>query len=195
MGKSFRKNHFRNCVICEKSFFAHSMKTRFCSSSCYGLTLIKDKIIKPKKVKIYKRVDISCENCKCIFTVILARKDRARFCSKKCQGKFFCGIKSCHYKMDRSSLMRNNERNDSAYKVWRMNVWARDNFKCKIVDSNCNGKIEAHHILSWKLYPELRYEINNGITLCHAHHPRKRLEEKILIPKFMELVSKVKIIN
>ena len=30
---------------------------------------------------------------------------------------------------------------------------------------------------------------NNGITLCFAHHPRKRAEEKRLSPYFMELVS------
>ena len=37
--------------------------------------------------------------------------------------------------------------------------------------------------------PKLRYEINNGITLYHAHHLRKRAEEKRLAPIFQELVS------
>lgn len=59
----------------------------------------------------------------------------------------------------------------------------------KINNKDCEGKLEAHHILSWKDYPELRYDINNGITLCHAHHPKKRAEEKRLSPYFMELVS------
>ena len=60
-----------------------------------------------------------------------------------------------------------------------------------------NGKIitcrvcgaKKYRILSWRDYPELRFNINNGITLCHAHHPRKRAEEKRLIPIFKELVS------
>jgi 5-methylcytosine-specific restriction endonuclease McrA len=90
---------------------------------------------------------------------------------------------------DRSLLAKRQERNDSAYKEWRFKVWLRDNFKCKINNPDCNGKIQAHHILSWKEYPELRYEINNGITLCRAHHPRKRAEEKRLILVFKELVS------
>ena len=43
--------------------------------------------------------------------------------------------------------------------------------------------------LSWSEFPGLRYEIYNGITLCHAHHPRRRAEEKRLIPEFQALVA------
>jgi len=90
---------------------------------------------------------------------------------------------------DRSLLKKKEERNDSAYRDWRYNIWQRDGFKCKIADGNCKGKIEAHHILAWKDYPELRYKINNGITLCHAHHPRKRADETKLSPYFKQLVA------
>ena len=100
-----------------------------------------------------------------------------------------------NYIEDRSLLKKDNRRNDSAYADWRMNVWRRDNFKCRIDDINCIGRIEAHHILSWRDYPELRYKINNGITLCHFHHPRARKEEKRLSPYFMELVSVSKLKN
>lgn len=64
-----------------------------------------------------------------------------------------------------------------------------DNWKCRIINNDCKGRLEAHHILNWKDYSELRYDINNGITLCHAHHPRGRANEKRLSPYFMELVS------
>jgi hypothetical protein len=94
---------------------------------------------------------------------------------------------------DRSLLKKNNgseeDRRSSAYVTWRKNIWTRDKYKCRIANEDCKGKIEAHHILSWREYPELRYQDNNGITLCHAHHPRKREEEKRLISYFMELVS------
>ncbi len=97
------------------------------------------------------------------------------------------------YISDRTKLQRYNDdskdRISSAYRDWRTQVWLRDNFKCKIANPDCEGRIEAHHILGWKSHPELRYQINNGITLCHAHHPRKRAEEKRLSPYFMELVS------
>jgi hypothetical protein len=79
------------------------------------------------------------------------------------------------------------------YKEWRMNVFFRDNFKCRINNQDCKGQLQAHHILRWVDYPELRYEVNNGIALCIAHHPRKRAEEKRLSPYFMELVSVSKV--
>ena len=96
---------------------------------------------------------------------------------------------------DRSKLKKKQERNDVAYQDWRKQVWLRDNWKCKIANPDCKGRIEAHHILKWSEYPELRYQINNGITLCQAHHPRKRAEEKRLIPTFQELVSVSKVLN
>ena len=77
------------------------------------------------------------------------------------------------------------------YNEWRMVVYKRDGFKCKISNEDCCGKIEAHHILSFTKYPELRYEINNGITLCQAHHPRKRAEEVRLAPVFQGMVSMI----
>jgi len=76
---------------------------------------------------------------------------------------------------------------------WRKQIFQRDSFKCKIDNSDCKGQLEAHHILSWREFPELRFDINNGITLCHAHHPRKRAEEKRSIPTFKELVSVSKV--
>ena len=108
------------------------------------------------------------------------------------------GNKHHRWLEDRSLLQRYNDvvkdRRSAAYGDWRKQVKVRDNYKCKIANQDCNGRLEAHHILGWTAYPELRYEINNGITLCHAHHPRKRGEEKRLIPTFQELVPVSKVI-
>ncbi len=94
---------------------------------------------------------------------------------------------------DRTQLKARQERNDSAYQDWRIQIFKRDNFKCKIANQDCSGKIKAHHILGWSDFPELRYQLNNGITLCQAHHPLKRAEEKRLILTFQELVSVSKV--
>ena len=75
------------------------------------------------------------------------------------------------------------------YVEWRTNIFKRDNWKCMISDENCKGTLEAHHILPWSHYPELRYKINNGITLCHYHHPRKSDEVVKLAPVFQGMVN------
>ncbi len=70
-----------------------------------------------------------------------------------------------------------------------LSVKKRDNWKCRIADENCKGRLEAHHILNWIDYPELRYELTNGITLCHAHHPKGRKREAELSPYLQKLVA------
>ncbi len=80
------------------------------------------------------------------------------------------------------------ERNDSAYHDWVVKVKKRDGNKCRINDENCSGYKIVHHILSWREFPELRYKTNNGITLCQHHHPRKRIDERRLIPILQGLV-------
>jgi hypothetical protein len=96
---------------------------------------------------------------------------------------------------DRTQLKRFNDiakdRRSSAYGNWRHQVKTRDNFKCKILNADCKGRIEVHHILSYTKHSELRYEINNGITLCKFHHPRKKTEEERLSPYFKELISQI----
>lgn len=93
---------------------------------------------------------------------------------------------------DRTKLCRvskQGERRTSIYFNWRKLVWSRDNWKCKINNQDCLGRIEAHHILGFTEYPELRYDINNGITLCHYHHPKSRVEENKLCRIFKSLIK------
>ena len=90
---------------------------------------------------------------------------------------------------DRTKVKLDKDRGGALHKYWSKAVKTRDNWKCKITNQDCSGRMESHHILSWKNYPELRYIINNGITLCHAHHPKRRAEEERLAPVFQELIS------
>ena len=100
------------------------------------------------------------------------------------------GEKSPNWIKDRSLLKTDRlKAYDTKYKYWMLGVKKRDGWKCRIDNCQCRGKVEAHHILPWQDYPELRYEVNNGICLCQAHHPRKRAEEKRLIPFFQGLVT------
>lgn len=93
---------------------------------------------------------------------------------------------------DRSQLKKyegSQEKRGNRYKEWRKQVKERDGHKCKIDDHKCSGRLEVHHILSWTYFPEYRYEIKNGITLCRFHHPLKREEEKRLLKTFFKLIG------
>jgi hypothetical protein len=60
-------------------------------------------------------------------------------------------------------------RNGLDYKLWREAVYKRDDFTCVFCGKK-GGKLNADHIKSFALYPELRFAIDNGRTLCVECH-------------------------
>lgn len=64
-----------------------------------------------------------------------------------------------------------NLRANPEYLLWQGKVFKRDSYKCIICGSNKN--INAHHLNSFSRYPDLRYIIDNGVTLCEEHHLTK----------------------
>lgn len=57
---------------------------------------------------------------------------------------------------------------DPKYKKWRLAVYKRDKFCCRLCGSK--KKIQAHHIKRWADFPSLRFTVSNGITLCKRCH-------------------------
>jgi 5-methylcytosine-specific restriction endonuclease McrA len=60
--------------------------------------------------------------------------------------------------------------NDPLYKKWRTDVYKRDSFMCQMPSCGSKGRLNAHHIKRWAGNPFLRFNINNGITLCQKCH-------------------------
>jgi predicted DNA-binding protein (UPF0251 family) len=50
--------------------------------------------------------------------------------------------------------------------------------------------VEPHHIKRWNDSPELRYDPNNGITLCRPHHYKTRKREHLFEEYFLNIISK-----
>lgn len=62
----------------------------------------------------------------------------------------------------RSELDKGNGRN------WAKEIYKRDWYKCTICGSK--KQINAHHLNSYHAFPDERFDVSNGITLCVEHH-------------------------
>lgn len=60
-------------------------------------------------------------------------------------------------------------RNSMEYKLWRKAVFERDRWTC-IWCGYKGSKIQADHIKRFSEFPELRFAIDNGRTLCGDCH-------------------------
>ena len=72
-------------------------------------------------------------------------------------------------------------RHSLEYRLWRESVFQRDNYTCIWCGDNRGGNLEADHIRPFALFPELRFVLENGRTLCiNCHKTTNTYGKKIL---------------
>lgn len=86
------------------------------------------------------------------------------------QGRVECQDKACGWWTNVPKL-KNEGRQQSRLRKWRFGVLERDGYKC--VECGSTEDIEAHHVKPKALFPELAYDVSNGITLCRACHDKR----------------------
>jgi predicted nucleic acid-binding Zn ribbon protein len=123
-----------------------------------------------------------------------------KFCSKKCYFIWQKGRKrselfkeKCHQaRLKKASFYTIDKinrfwRGTIKYKQWREAVFARDNWTCQECGSRSKKglylRIEAHHKKPFSTFPELRFIVDNGITLCKKCHDKKPKGKEILCIK------------
>ena len=83
-----------------------------------------------------------------------------------------CGVGSCHnaYNHSLTDEDRILNRDVTENLHWRRKVFERDGYKCTMCGDDKGGNLNAHHLNSWGAFPEERFHISNGRTLCTFCH-------------------------
>lgn len=68
-----------------------------------------------------------------------------------------------------STTEQHMARNNTYYKEWKKKIFERDNYTCQCCGKH-GGNLNAHHLYNFSEYKDLRYDTNNGITLCEKCH-------------------------
>ena len=174
----------RVCVECNKTFtfkpvFTHGYKCwkrkdpRHCSNKCF------------KK----ERVEISCLLCgkKRKVPPSVIEIGSGLYCSRKClslsnwanpeyRKKLIIKHREITMRGEKSPFWKGGLtsknlliRGSSEYRQWRKSVFKRDDWTCQWCGER-GGNLNADHIKPFCLFPDLRFNIDNGRTLCKPCH-------------------------
>lgn len=85
-----------------------------------------------------------------------------------------------------------NRRNfdDPLYRDWRNKVFSRDKRKCQMPGCTKKKYLNAHHIRKWASASTLRFDVDNGITLCYFCHKKVTGHETFYQSLFQSIVRK-----
>lgn len=144
----------KKCPVCGKEFSTTRENAVYCSKECWShrATLIRN-----------------CPMCGKQFKT--TKSENRKLCSWECRNllyREFTGDKAHAWKGGTTKETK-CRRSNSEYREWRMAVFTRDNFKCRICGKH-GSDLEAHHIKEVRNYPNLIYDVDNGLTLCHECH-------------------------
>lgn len=177
----------KECKNCGDRFESYESDERvFCSKDCMYAWL-KEEYKKGVKFQETKRVELECPECGLDFEVKESQKERRKYCSMECYAQ---SMKKDY--TDDYNKWRKIQESRQEYKEWRIEVFGRDNYTCRICGNE--EKLECHHIIPMrKLWDEENTEfvtdVNNGITLCKDCHMGIKGEEMKYIPKFFSMIN------
>ena len=114
-------------------------------------------------------VEKKCKICDGLFHCKQSESLRAKYCSRLCASKSFIGKKPWNFGKGTISSQNELVRKSKEYILWRQAIFERDNFIC-IFCGQKGGRLNADHIKPFAYFPELRFAIDNGRTLCELCH-------------------------
>ena len=175
-----RQNIKVKCKWCGKVYFVTKTRlkyTKYCSKKCFDCAQKEPR----KKIK--------CNNCgKIIIRRIGKLKGHKKhFCCRKCYLVFNRGKNHYEYK-ELKHLTHDGYKLDR----WAMDVKKRDGYICRECGCKNSSYIQAHHIKDVLNNNNLKFNINNGVSLCIKCHAKKHNDDIGLYNFIMSCYKKKK---
>jgi len=180
-----KSGQMKPCSICGTEVYRKAWKLRdrptvYCSRACYEVWWKANLPVYKSGADTYnwKGGDIKkvCLTCEKVFHVGRNHMAEGRkYCSVKCSGMAHSGLNSPSWKGGISSE-RTKVVNTDEYRNWRKAVYARDHYRCILCLRHMRS-FHAHHIKRFVDYPELRLNVDNGVTLCERCHRQVHMME------------------
>lgn len=145
------------CPKCKKTFKPTRLAQVFCTWDCAWNN---------QTIKF-------CEQCGkkiMVYPCLLARK---RFCSRQCRatGSMTLQVRDRIRKtLEIPTDARKRPYSAREFARWSKAVKQAGKYVC--INCRATSKLVAHHILSFRDFPLLRYDVKNGVVLCRSCHPK-----------------------
>jgi 5-methylcytosine-specific restriction endonuclease McrA len=151
----------RICPTCNNAFeVAITSDKQYCSKKCSDISPVRKRKIGDRQIELQGNPEFRKRFLEWV-------KQRTASDKWRSSAHFQKGANHPAYKGNASA--RESAMGKYEYKQWRKYVFMRDCYTCQ----NCGAKgvyLHAHHIKHWAEYPELRFDVSNGITLCVPCH-------------------------
>lgn len=156
------------CATCQKEVYVRPSALKgknYCSPECHNKAQIKG-------------TTLVCKVCGQDYYRPPSQVRGSKFCGNRCRfiyNRTLRAEKSPFWQGGKSSIYR-RLRSSVEFAEWRKAIFERDHYICQDCGAH-SGEGEAvllhpHHIKSFTQFPELRFEVTNGITLCDKCHKR-----------------------
>lgn len=146
----------RACTQCGKQFRPKKKNQRLCSSPCASRWNALNSEAIRSAFEEGKRATV---------------RSRAEHLSQLYKGKPNLALRG-RRRVENPQSATQEIRRGHEYTTWRTAVYERDNYTCQECNRRGNVLLNAHHVKPWATYPELRFDVNNGMTLCVDCHKR-----------------------
>lgn len=161
----------KKCEFCSKEFSvipARESVAKYCSRPCMHEAMRQRS---PEQHPRWKGGERSktCQHCNTVFEwngQPYQTWEKQKFCSKQCADKGglrYHGEDHPNWKEETRRKQRRGKHGS-----WSRAVISRDNATCQMCGAT--EQLQAHHICSYADYPDKRWDVSNGLTVCFSCH-------------------------